>query len=81
MQLVRLIVLGTAGFAALAGYIQEGRRLAAIRQMPGDKARDFYEAVRARDERLMWVVAALLAVGAAALTIRELFASSAAAGV
>ena len=72
MQLVRLIVVAIAGVAALAGYIQEGRRLQIIKQMSGDKARDFYEAVRTRDERIMWLVAGLLAAGAVAAVVKEL---------
>jgi hypothetical protein len=72
VQLVRLIVVAIAGVAAAAGYIQEGRRLQIIKQMPGDKARDFYEGVRSRNERVMWLVAMLLAAGAVAAVVKEL---------
>jgi hypothetical protein len=81
VQLVRLIVVAIAGVAVLAGYIQEGRRLQIIKQMPGAKARDFYEAVRTRDERIMWLLAVLLLAGAVAAVVKELAFSPAMPGV
>lgn len=70
--MVRLIVVALSGIATMAGYLQEGRRLQIIQRLPGDRARDLYEAKRNRDERLMWLVAILLAAGAVAATVREL---------
>jgi len=57
VQLIRLLVVAAAGVLAVIGYIQEGRRLEHIRQLSGHQARDFYEAGRARNERVMWLIA------------------------
>lgn len=72
VQLIRLIVVAVAGLVTVAGYLHEGRRLQAIRSLPGDKARDLFEAGRVRDERVMWVVASLLFVGAVVAVVRDL---------
>lgn len=65
MQLIRLLAVAVACVVGVIGYIQEGRRLEVIRQLPGARARDYYEAIRTRNDRMMWVVALVLAVGAA----------------
>lgn len=71
MQLVRLIVVVLAGVAAAAGYIHEGRRLEKIRGLPGEEARDYYEAGRNRDERAMWMIAVALAAAAVVSVLRD----------
>lgn len=68
-----MLVVAVAGIAVIVGYIQEGRRLEVIRKLPGDKARDYYEAGRARNERVMWVVALALLIAAAIVVFRQRF--------
>lgn len=67
MQLIRLAVVIIATLAVTGTYLLEARRLAVIKNMPGDKARRYYEATRERDERLLtWVTAVLAAMAVAA---------------
>lgn len=74
MQLVRLLAVVVACLVGVIGYVQEGRRLETIRQLPGDKARDYYEAARTRGDRMMWVMALVLAAGAVASIVHLLAA-------
>jgi|tagenome__1003787_1003787.scaffolds.fasta_scaffold20625069_2 hypothetical protein len=66
MQLIRLAVVIVATLAVTGSYLQEARRLSLIKNMPGEKARAFYEATRERDERLLTVVTVVLAAMALA---------------
>jgi ABC-type Fe3+-siderophore transport system permease subunit len=67
--LLRLILVVAVGLTTAAQLYQERRRLKTIERLPGPKARDHYEATRARDERLMVAVTAALVLAAAAATI------------
>jgi hypothetical protein len=71
VSLVRLVVVLVAGVAAVAGYLQEGRRLEAIRRLPGEQARDYYEAGRARGEGAMWVITVVLVIAAVVMTFKD----------
>ncbi len=71
MQLIRLLVAAVAGIAVVVGYIHERRRLEVISKLPGDKARDYYEAGRARNERVMWVVALALLIAAVTIVLGQ----------
>lgn len=71
VPLVRLVVVLLAGVAAGAGYLQEGRRLEVIRRLTGDKARDYYEAGRARGEGAMWVITVVLVIAAVAMAFND----------
>jgi hypothetical protein len=61
MVLMRLALVVLATLSVAGSYFQEMRRLSAIKRMPGDKARAFYEATRHRDERLLTGVTVVLA--------------------
>jgi hypothetical protein len=69
VRLLRLIlVLVVAG--TTAGQLwQEKRRYKTLERLPGREARDHYEATRARDERLMVGVTAVLALAAIAALV------------
>jgi hypothetical protein len=69
VRLLRLIlVLVVAG--TTAGQLwQEKRRYKLLERLPGRQARDHYEATRARDERLMVGVTAVLAIAAIAAIV------------
>jgi hypothetical protein len=69
MQLLRLIVVVVTTLAMTGSYLQEVRRLSIIRRLPGDRARAYYEATRQRDERLLTVLALVLALMAAAAVL------------
>jgi hypothetical protein len=64
-----LILVVVAGLTTAAQLWQERQRLKVIERLPGRQARDYYEATRARDERLMVGVTALLALAAAAAVV------------
>jgi hypothetical protein len=64
-----LILVVVVGLTTAAQLVQERRRLKVMERLPGREARDYYEATRARDERLMLAVTATLAVAAAAALI------------
>jgi hypothetical protein len=70
VQLIRLVVVAVACIAGVGGYLQEGRRLEAIRRLPGDKARDYYQAVRTRDDRVLWVLAVVFLAAALVAVFR-----------
>lgn len=72
VPLIRLMVVLLAGVAVVAGYIHESRRLQVIRQLTGDKARDYYEAGRARGEGMMWAITLALVVAAAVFAFADL---------
>jgi len=61
-----LLLVVVAGLTTAAQLWQERQRLKVIERLPGPQARDYYEATRARDERLMLAVTALLGLGAVA---------------
>ena len=69
MRVLRLILVVVAGLTTAAQLWQERQRLKLIERLPGRQARDYYEATRARDERLMVAVTALLAVAAVAAIV------------
>ncbi|HEY2731367.1 MAG TPA: hypothetical protein VGK52_15595 [Polyangia bacterium] len=69
MRVLRLILVVVAGLTTAAQLWQERQRLKVIERLPGRQARDYYEATRARDERLMVGVTALLALAAAAAVV------------
>ena len=69
MQLIRLAVVIVATLAVTGTYLQEAHRLSVIKKLPGDKARAYYEATRERDERMLTVVTAVLALMAVAAGI------------
>jgi len=64
VQLIRFVFLAVTVLVTATGYIQEGRRLNRIRELPGRAALAHYERGRARGERMMWAVALALAAGA-----------------
>ena len=66
MRVLRLLLVVVAGLTTAAQLWQERQRLKVIERLPGPQARDYYEATRARDERLMLAVTALLGLGAVA---------------
>ena len=66
-----MVVVQEDGVAAGAGYLQEGRRLEVIRRLTGDKARDYYEAGRARGEGAMWVITVVLVIAAVAMAFND----------
>ena len=53
MQLVRLAIVVLTTVAVTGRYLQEVHRLSVIKKLPGGKARAYYEATRARSERLL----------------------------
>ena len=69
MRVLRLILVVVAGLTTAAQLWQERQRLKVIERLPGRQARDYYEATRARDERLMAAVTALLALAAVAAVV------------
>ncbi len=69
MRVLRLILVVVAGLTTAAQLWQERQRLKVIERLPGRQARDYYEATRARDERLMVAVTALLALAAVAAVV------------
>lgn len=66
MRLLRLILVLAAALTTGAQLWQERRRFKVLERLPGREARDHYEATRARDERLMVGVTAVLALAAIA---------------
>ena len=66
MRVLRLILVLVAALTTAAQLWQEKRRLKVLEGLPGRAARDHYEATRARDERLMIGVTAVLALAAIA---------------
>lgn len=66
MRVLRLILVIVAGMTTAAQLWQERQRLKVIERLPGRQARDYYEATRTREERLMVGVTALLALAAMA---------------
>lgn len=66
MVLLRAILVLAAGAGALGQFLQERHRLKVITSLSGRKARDYYEATRTRDERLMLGFTIALVVAAAA---------------
>jgi hypothetical protein len=66
VQLVRLIFVVIATLVMVGSYLQEAHRLSVIKRLPAERARAYYEATRQRDERVLTVVAVVLAVMAAA---------------
>jgi mannose/fructose/N-acetylgalactosamine-specific phosphotransferase system component IIC len=66
MQLLRLAIVIAATLAVAGTYLQELRRLAQIKAMPGHKARAYYEATRERSERMLTAITVGLAVMAVA---------------
>jgi hypothetical protein len=72
VRILRLILVLAAGLTTVAQQLQERHRLKVIERLPGPQARDYYEATRERDERLMMAVSGLLALAAtAALVVVE----------
>jgi hypothetical protein len=69
VRILRLILVVVAALVTGAQLWQERRRLETLRRLPGRQARDHYEATRARDERLMVGVTAVLAVAAVAALV------------
>jgi hypothetical protein len=69
LRVLRLILVVVAGMTTAAQLWQERQRLKVIERLPGRQARDYYEATRARDERLMVGVTALLALAAVAAVV------------
>ena len=69
MRILRLILVIAAGLTTVAQQLQERHRLKVIESLPGPRARDYYEATRERDERLMLAVTGLLALAAAAALV------------
>jgi hypothetical protein len=70
VQLIRFVFLAVAALVTVTGYVQEGRRLNRIRDLPGPRALAHYERGRARGERMMWAVALALVLTAAFLVYR-----------
>ena len=66
MRVLRLILVLAAALTTAAQLWQENRRFKLLERLPGREARDHYEATRARDERLMIGVTAVLALAAIA---------------
>ncbi|MES1205375.1 MAG: hypothetical protein ABUS79_05510 [Pseudomonadota bacterium] len=73
MQLIRLFAVAVACALGVVGYVQERRRLDVIQRLPGEKARDYYEAARTRNDRVMWALAITLALAAAVAVVRLWF--------
>jgi hypothetical protein len=69
LRLVKLALIGVSMLAVAGHYWQQARRLKIIRDLPGQKARAYYENTRDRSERLMALVATLFAVGAVAALV------------
>jgi uncharacterized iron-regulated membrane protein len=69
MRIFRLILVLVVALTTGAQIWQERRRLDVIKRLPGRQARDHYEATRARDERLMLIVTAVLTLAAAAALV------------
>jgi hypothetical protein len=69
VTLFRLAVIAVVGLAVAGHWWQQARRLKVISALPGGKARDYFEATRARDEWVMVVVAAIFATGAVAALV------------
>jgi hypothetical protein len=69
LRVLRLILVVLAGLTTAAQLWQERQRLKVIDRLPGRQARDFFEATRARDERLMVAVTTLLALAAVAAVV------------
>ena len=69
MRILKLAVLAVVALAAAGHWWQQARRLKIIRALPGPKARDYFEATRARDEWMMVAVAVLFAAGAIAAVL------------
>jgi hypothetical protein len=68
MQLFRFVIVIAATLVVVGRYLQELHRLAAIKRMPGEKARAYFESTRERSERVLTVLTvalAALAVGGA----------------
>jgi len=72
VRVFRLILVVAAALAAGGQFLEERRRLKVIERLPGREARDYYERTRARDERLMVAVTAVLAVAATAGVVATL---------
>ena len=69
LRILRLILVVVVGLTTAGQLYQEKRRAKVIERLPGREARDYYEATRARDERLMVAVAAALALAAVAALV------------
>jgi hypothetical protein len=67
--ILRALLILAAGAASLGQFLQERHRLKVITGLPGRKARDYYEATRTRDERMMIGVTLALVVAAVAAMI------------
>jgi hypothetical protein len=69
VRLLRLVLVLAAVFTTGVQLFQERRRLGLIERLPGPKAREHYEATRARDERFMLAFTAVLALAAGAAVV------------
>jgi len=69
VRLLRLILILAAALTTGGQLWQEKRRYKRLEGLPGREARDHYEATRARDERLMVGVTAVLAIAAIAAIV------------
>jgi hypothetical protein len=67
--LLRAILVLAATASAIAQFLQERRRLKVISGLPGRRARDYYERTRARDERFLLALTAVLVVAAVAALV------------
>jgi hypothetical protein len=66
VNIFRILLVAAAALAAVAQWLQERKRLETVKQLPGTKARDYYEATRERGERFMIAVTVVLVVAAGA---------------
>ena len=69
MRFANAAIVALAALAALGGYFQEKKRLAAILAMPAAAARDLYEKAHARRDRVLMLVTAVLVAGAVAAIV------------
>lgn len=64
MKLIKLAVIIVAVLAVAGHYWTELRRLKRIHELSGIRARDYYEATRVSNERMMAVMTTLFVAGA-----------------
>jgi hypothetical protein len=69
VAILRVLLVLAASASAFGQFLQERHRLKVLQGLPGRRARDYYEATRTRDERLMVGVTVALVLGAAAALI------------
>jgi hypothetical protein len=64
LVVLRVILFLAAGASAVAQFLQERHRLKVISELPGPRARDYYERSRARDEGFLIALTLALVVAA-----------------